>query len=356
MARRELPPVEFERRVLRALEAAAAPAANARMVVAVSGGCDSVALLLALTERIRRQRSGWSLTVAHYNHRLRGEESELDAGLVAALAHSLDWPARIGQPAADDARPTSEAALRRERYAFLARVARHAGADIVLTAHHADDQAETVLHRVARGTGVRGLAGIAPARRMGRDGPKLVRPLLSLTRADTQAYLVHRGYAHRDDRSNDSPTYTRNRIRHRVLPTLARELNPGVARALVRLADHARQLRALLTAATASAWRAACVEAGVDQIAFDRRSLARQPAIVQTELVRRALRRLRAGLMRVGQERLAAAAALVAPHRGGRRVELPGGWEAARVGPRLVIRRQPIAARRGRPTVRQSTS
>ncbi len=219
-------------------------------VVAVSGGADSVALLRAL------HACSAPLVVAHVNHRLRGADADADEALVRELCAALGVPFRVtgADVAALAAGGNLEATARRVRYEFFAAVAREVGAAWVATAHTADDQAETVLHRLVRGTGLQGLRGIA-ARRAAENsgltppaGQEIVRPLLGVTRADVLAHLAALGQAYREDASNSDPRFTRNRIRHELLPLL-RTFNPDVVAALGHLAEHAADAHEVITAA-----------------------------------------------------------------------------------------------------------
>jgi tRNA(Ile)-lysidine synthase len=208
-------------------------------MVAVSGGPDSVALLRGLA-RLRAPDCG-RLIAAHFNHRLRGTESDEDEAFVVALCHRLAVPCHAGRgegPAA--ASPDGlEAAARQVRYAFLQRTAGEHGARYVLTAHTAEDQAETILHRIVRGTGISGLGGMSRVRPLGPI--TLLRPLLGFRRADVLEYLEHLGQDYRVDSSNADLSLTRNRIRRQLLPQLAADFNPGVADALLRLGGLARE-------------------------------------------------------------------------------------------------------------------
>ena len=207
------------------------------VLVAVSGGADSVALLYAL----RALAPEWRLrlTAAHLNHRIRGKDAEDDAAFVKRLARQLGVDVVVGQsdvPRAARTRGISiEMAARNARYRFLARAARGAGADVVATAHTADDQAETLLLKLARGTGLRGLTGIP--RKTVLRGVTVVRPLLGVTRNAILAFLQDRGAAWREDASNRDTAFLRNRVRHEVLPFLETRLNPRIREALVRMAD-----------------------------------------------------------------------------------------------------------------------
>jgi tRNA(Ile)-lysidine synthase len=223
------------------------PGAPGPGVVAVSGGPDSVALLCALLG----VRGDAPLVVAHLNHQLRGGDSDADEAFVAALharlvsaganltlrCERVDVAARARQEGEN-----LESVGRRLRYGWLAEVARAAGAAWVATGHTADDQAETVLHRLLRGTGLKGLGGI-PARRELSPGVAVIRPLLDVTRGEVLAYLQHIGQEFRRDASNADLRFTRNRIRHELLPHLAAHYNPAAVAVLCRLAEQAAEIQ-----------------------------------------------------------------------------------------------------------------
>ena len=204
------------------------------VVVAVSGGCDSVALLRAL-RAIATDGPG-QFCVAHLNHQLRPEADE-DERFVVDLCGRLGVNCEVGHSAverlADESGDGLEAAARRARYDFLEQTAGRLGARFVATAHTADDQAETILHRIVRGTGIRGLSGMARARRLGHA--TLIRPLLGTRRAELQTYLNTIEQPYRHDSSNRDVRFTRNRIRHETMPHLRESYNDGVADALLRL-------------------------------------------------------------------------------------------------------------------------
>jgi tRNA(Ile)-lysidine synthase len=216
------------------------------LVIAVSGGPDSVALLRALLA-VRGNRP-IPLVVAHLNHQLRGTDSDADETFVIArhaelvengatllhlARHRLDVAALAAEQGAN-----LEAIARRERYRWLAEVALSHGLHHVATGHTANDQAETLLHRLLRGTGLEGLRGIAFRRELS-PGIEAVRPLLHVTREQVQAYLTDLGQSARHDASNDDPRFTRNRIRHELLPLLAQQYNPRIVEVLARLAEQA---------------------------------------------------------------------------------------------------------------------
>lgn len=212
-----------------------------RLLVAVSGGADSVALLRCLREHARDL--GISLAAAHLNHGLRGRASDGDAAFVRRLAARLEIPlieARADvRGRAKEQGVSLEMAARDARYEFFARAARATGARAVATAHTADDNVETVLLRLARGTGLAGLCGIP--RVASRNGLRVVRPMLDATRGDVLRFLRARRAVWREDASNDDRAFLRNRVRHEILPLLARRLNPRIGEAVLRMADVLRE-------------------------------------------------------------------------------------------------------------------
>ncbi len=205
------------------------------VLVAVSGGADSVALARGLNQ-LRVTGEG-RLVLAHYNHRLRGAESDGDQRFVEDLSQELGCEILVeANPSSTSA---SEDSLRQLRYDFLKRAANQSGARYVATAHTADDHVETVLFNILRGTGLAGLAGI-PAVRQLTEAATLIRPLLAVTRAEVLDYLQRLDKPFREDSSNASLNYIRNRIRHELLPLLERDYNPDVRGALTRLSRLAR--------------------------------------------------------------------------------------------------------------------
>ena len=208
------------------------------VLVAISGGADSVALARALVSL--RQPGEGRLVLAHYNHGLRGRESDADQAFVVEFGRGLGLAVVSGGREGERGRGgegekgASEESLRSLRYGFLAQIAAQVGARYVVTAHTADDQVETVLANVLRGTGLAGVAGIPRVRKL-TDSATLVRPLLDVTRAEVIDYLRQLGQPFRDDASNASLDYTRNRIRHELLPLLEKTYNPQVREAILRL-------------------------------------------------------------------------------------------------------------------------
>lgn len=206
------------------------------VVVAVSGGPDSVALLRLLADIAAGFRL--RLVAAHFNHALRGEESDRDAGFVAELAASWGLPfetERADIRAAESLNACPEDAARISRYAFLAEVARRHGAARIALGHHLQDQSETIIMNLLRGTGVEGLRGMVPI----REG-MFIRPLLGVTRGEILDFLKRRGLGFRTDSSNLSNAFQRNRIRNQLIPELKRDYNPRLDEQLGRLGEIVR--------------------------------------------------------------------------------------------------------------------
>ena len=210
------------------------------VMVACSGGADSVALLHALHLLAPRRRWRLRLTVAHVQHHLRGEAAEADADFVAARAAELGLGFARADIRPGDAAGNLEANARDQRYAALTRLATEAGAGAVATAHHADDQLETMLMALIRGAGPAGMRGIAASRPLNED-ITLVRPMLGATRAQARELLAVLKQDWRDDASNTDAHRTRARLRRDVLPVL-RELNAGAALNALRLSERLREL------------------------------------------------------------------------------------------------------------------
>lgn len=206
------------------------------VLAAVSGGADSVCMLHLLVRRAAE--SGMRVCAAHYEHGIRGEEALRDAAFVERLCERLGVPlvtehGDVPAYAAEHHFGTEEAA-RELRYKFLADAAARMDCQYIATAHNADDNAETMLFNLARGSGARGLGGI-PARR-----DNIIRPLITVTRAEIEAYLVDNALDHIEDSTNAQDEYSRNLIRHAVMPPL-RRINPGFAAAAARTAELLRQ-------------------------------------------------------------------------------------------------------------------
>lgn len=249
-----------------------------KIVVAVSGGVDSMVLLTLLARLPGRP---YPLTVAHYNHQLRAE-SAAEAALVQAYAADLGVPVQTGSwPVAAHPATGVEAAARQARYAFLHRVAQGVGATVIMTAHHADDQAETVLFRLARSGASAAMSGIAPARLS--HGVRLLRPLLPLSKAELRAYAESQQVPSMEDASNADQHFSRNHLRAAVIPALKQE-NPGLLTHVARFTTEQRGLLALAQPALNQLVARVQTPTGADW-----RGVLDQPAAVQALVLQRVL-------------------------------------------------------------------
>lgn len=257
-----------------------------RVLVGVSGGPDSVALLSVLVKL--RKRLGIEVCVGHVNHGLRGAESDGDERFVIELAkrHKLRHRRRrVDVAARRGAKGGSlEEVARDVRYAFFRKAAKELGANVIATGHTADDNAETLLMNLLRGTGLKGLAGIPISRVEGEL--RLVRPLLEASRTEIVAYLADKGIAYRTDSTNADTSLTRNRVRAELLPQLAEQYNPAVAGLLSSTAEQVRDVVELVRSQVDRAVErfAQAVDGGV---ALPLRALRQMPRAVRTELLRR---------------------------------------------------------------------
>ena len=292
------------------------------VVVGVSGGPDSLCLLHLL--RCLTLDWGLRLCVAHLNHGLRGAEADADARFVAGLAREWGLYCTIG---AADVRALAaapglslEEAARQARYRFLAEVARSNDAPVVAVGHNADDQAETVLMHFLRGSGVAGLRGMLPITRLADyrldDGfgerdrpwsgasaemPRLVRPLLTIARAEIVAYCAANALRPRFDRSNEDTTLYRNRLRHTLLPLLA-DYNPAIRSLLTRTAEVMAGDHEVLRSALENAWSAVARPAAAGTVTFDLAAWRMLPIGLQRATVREAIHRLRRSLRNINWE------------------------------------------------------
>ena len=274
--------MELERRVEAFVRRRQIFSPGSRIVVACSGGPDSLTLASVLLAM--REKWGLELRIAHFEHGIRGEASEADAAFVRDFAEAHGVPCSVVHedvPAfAGRARLSLETAARERRYAFLEKTAREMGEGaLIATGHHAGDQAETVIMHLLRGSGVDGLAGVRP-----RAGTR-IRPLLCVTRAEIEAYCREKGLTPRTDETNFLPDAARNRVRLEVLPAL-RRYSPAADEALCRLAEAEAEIVDFLQEAAGAVWDEAATER--DGEWHIRRDIyRRQPAAVRKALLRR---------------------------------------------------------------------
>ena len=339
-----------------------------RVGVAVSGGPDSV-LLFDFMKQLAREM-GLLLAVVHFNHRLRGAESDADEAFVHELAAGsrraerrsatgatvLAGPARTTAPTGEiefiraeadvgrvarEKHRNLEATARELRYEFFFSLVDQGRLDKVATAHTANDQAETVLLRLLRGAGTRGLGGIYPVlegtKMEGlRMKGKVVRPFLALTRAEVEAEIARRGLAFRSDSTNRDVSLARNKVRLELLPALARDFNPAVVKLLKELADQARDDEAYLEQQASEYARPWRVREGAEE-RIPLRALLGFPAAIERRVLRQMIGAVRGSLRGVTREHVEALRRFARESQSGRRLVLPGKVTARKDFDWLVV-------------------
>lgn len=271
---------------------------NRPVVVGVSGGPDSLCALDVL------DRSGYSVIVAHFNHKLRSA-ADADAVTIQHLANQRDLRFMLGEGEvsgrAERESESIEEAARNERYLFLFNCAEEVGAQAVVVGHSADDQVETVLMHLIRGTGMSGLSGMRTRAlpNAWSDHIPLVRPLLGVWRTQILAYCRECGFDPLIDLSNQDMTYFRNRLRHELIPYLE-NYNPAIRKLIWRTAEVMRGEMELVDQSVDAAWQDCLLMRGEGFIALDSLCCRRQPLSVQRHIIRRAIASLRPGLRDIG--------------------------------------------------------
>jgi tRNA(Ile)-lysidine synthase len=310
---------------------------DVHVLVAVSGGADSVALLCALAAAKRDAAGSGRLFAGHVNHQVRGRAADDDEAWLAEQCRRLGIPlvARRGG-AAETSPAAGEEPLRELRYALLVAMAEEVGARYVAVAHTCDDQAETVLFRLMRGSGLRGLAGMPRARPLS-PSVSLVRPLLSCARTELRAYLRSIGQSWREDSTNADVRYARNRLRQEVLPRL-RE-NFDVDRSLLRVAEQAAAAEELMASLIEPLWTSCRPAITASSATLWAPPLAGQPPILAAEVLRAVWRQAgwpEQAMTRRWWTTLAELAQATEPRPA---LNLPGGVLARREGEALRLSR-----------------
>ena len=313
------------------------------VVVGVSGGADSVCLLHVLAKC--QKGLGVKLHIAHLNHQLRGVESEADAEYVSNLAGSLGIPITIDRQDVaayrTERKCSLEEAARELRYAFFARVARKVGAQRIAIGHTRDDQVETILMHILRGTGITGLCGLAPCSPIAYDSQGMslpaeaptvakgqrsnllvIRPLLDITREETASYCQKHQLEPRIDSSNLSPSFFRNRLRLHLLPLL-RQYNPSFDQALLRLADIAKEDNAFIEQQASGFWDEVARQED-NSIYLAKKQMAALPIALQRHLLRTAVTKLVGDVRDIEASHIEAARGLLNKEPS-KRISLPHG-------------------------------
>jgi tRNA(Ile)-lysidine synthase len=317
---------DVEKRVVGAVEAAllrAGVGRGASILVGLSGGGDSVALTSALLDI--RDRMGLKIVVAHLNHRLRGDESDRDEAFVRSMyaRAGIEVIVERAEGLGTISGGNLEERAREVRREFFSRVADRVPADFIALGHNRDDQSETVLMRLMRGAGAAGMAAMAE-----RGPGRLIRPMLSVSRAEIRDYLNARAIPFVEDSSNSSQHFLRNRIRTELLPMLERDYAPGLGVRLVELAAEMRSLDVLVSAIAARELDA--MRIGSDSGALDLSGFGAMDPAVQAVAIRLFVAERVGSLRKISRTHVEAIRQLMLEGGPSDSIDLPGGWRAGR--------------------------
>lgn len=335
----------FEKSVADFLRANGLVKSGDKIVLAVSGGADSLALLCCLSALRAAGLLDAALTIGHINHQLRGADADADERFVAERAKDLQLPVVIKRidvgRCADEKKLSIETAARKLRTEALMDIARQAGCNLIATGHNKNDNAETIVQRLRRGTGLRGLAGIWPKKSF-PENITFIRPLLWAGRDEIIQYLRHLGRQWRHDRTNIDTAYTRNYIRHRLLPELQAQCRGRIIEQLSELARHCRAYHCSVMEKTEKTWLEVVTTKGPCRVEFDIKVFTRHPPWVKVALARKALLRLGCGeraLTRLHYEKILN---LADENIAGRQITLPGKFTVTRFREALAFtKKQP---------------
>lgn len=310
-----------------------------RVLVAVSGGVDSMTLLALLREL--QEELDLSLTVAHLDHQMRRGSAE-DARTVIGQAEMLGLPVihrDIDVPGyIRDQGLSPEQGAREVRYCFFQEAATEVGASVVALGHNLDDRVETFLINLMRGAGLEGLAGMPPVRHEGDI--RYVRPLIDCSRQEIHSFASHRGIKYRDDPTNRDPQYLRNRVRRELLPLL-RELNPNVHETVGRATETLRRTNEYLRQLARHAYEQALVDEGPGEIALHAGQLKQHGEPIRRYVIREAIRRVKGNLQEIGAVHLEDVLNQIEKGHSGNRIDLPGGVQCRYQGQQVVLTRRP---------------
>jgi tRNA(Ile)-lysidine synthase len=313
------------------------------LVAAVSGGPDSMALLHCLL--MLRDEEGLKLHVAHLDHDFRGREAHEDAAFVARAAEELGLPASVEEADtfAHQRRyhiSSFEEAAREVRYDWLASVAKRVGASAVAVGHTLDDQAETILMHILRGAGLEGLRGMEEMDRW--ESPRsaacarIFRPLLRVTKKETALFCEENGVAYRTDTSNRMDRFTRNRVRHHLIPLLSKEYNPQIRDALVRLGETAGLAQGLIDGELDKLW-GKVARKGKGKVSLSRKGLKEMHPYLRQAALRRAYKEVSGSLRRLHHRHVEAMAKALEDGET-KTLNLPKGLLFAVEGDKVVLR------------------
>ncbi|HIJ52092.1 MAG TPA: tRNA lysidine(34) synthetase TilS [Planctomycetes bacterium] len=311
------------------------------LLLAVSGGADSTALLYAVSALKTANVLNADIVCAHIHHQLRGADADLDEDFVISRARELNIPITTKRldvrGFARKNKLSIETAARKLRIETLLDIAKANDCKHIATAHHKNDNAETILQRLVRGTGFRGLGGIWPVR-VFTDDIRFVRPLLCVSRDEIIEYLRKRNLKWRRDHTNADCTYRRNFIRHRLLPALQKDCNGSVVDSLAELADSARKFYSLVCNCADKAWTE-LADLSRNKVMLNLDMFLTQPPAVKVELIRRSLTALGSGERDLTQRHYESIFQLAKRQVGNKKIELPAGFVVRREYGNLIFAR-----------------
>ena len=333
--------VEFEKNIADFIKANQLFGPTAKVLLAVSGGADSTALLYVMRALKAEGVFSGRLIVAHINHQLRGSQAKLDEDFVITHARNLNLPVvtrRLDvRGFARKNKLSIETAARKLRIESLLDIAKANNCNCIATAHQKNDNAETILQRLARGTGFRGLGGIWPAKIFAGKF-KFVRPLLCVSRNEVIEYLKERNLKWRIDRTNEDCRYRRNYIRHRLIPALQQRCSGSIVEQLSGLAQSARRFHSMVCSSAGKVWPGLADCAG-EKVKLELKIFSAQPEPVKIELLRRSLARLGSGERNLTQQHFRRILQLAEQNIGGKKIELPDGFVVWREYEKLIFAR-----------------
>lgn len=329
---------EFEKKISGFIKSAGLFKDSRRSLVAVSGGADSVALMFALVRLKEAGEIEADILGGHINHNLRGAESDADQKFVEEfgrklcieiITRSVDVRSFAGEN-----KLSIETAARKLRLDGLIAIAKENNCGSIVTAHHMDDNAETMVHRLMRGTGFRGLGGIWPEKIF--DDVKIVRPMLCIRRTEIIDHCKTGGIEWRDDHTNMDTSFKRNWIRHKLIPYLGQGKS-GLEQELWKLASSARRLNRRIENESDNVWGKLYLETGKESVAFDRKEFCRLGDMIAAETVRRAIVQAGSGEKDMTEVHYKSILELARDGRNGKKLELPNGFIAGVEYDRIVF-------------------
>lgn len=304
------------------------PFENETIIIAVSGGADSVSLLIALKELKTKKKLNLNFVTAHFNHNLRGEESKKDEQFVESLSKKFEFQYEVGQGSISTIGNLEQNA-RIARYDFLSGIAQKYNAFGVLIAHTQNDQAETILLNLIRGSGLDGLAGMKTISQINNSfSVKLIRPLLSWAkREDTEKFCLENNIEFRQDEMNDDLDFSRVKIRKELIPFL-QKLNPNIVKTLSNTASLLRNDIEIISQSTLNL-----------SDSFTRSELENIPENLHNRVLREWLERMRGGLRKINLKHIESIRHLIFSKKSGKFIELPNGEKVLKHKGKIVFER-----------------